>query len=269
MKKCAQIPEYTEFIQCLLFDELKRRKVIRVAIGYIVAAWVVAQVADLVANNFLAPPWVMQTVIVLLVAGLPVALALSWVFDITPEGIVRAQEVDSDKPALSNRQAYGLLGGMFALVGVFLYLVWPQSSPPPPEITANSIAVLPFANDSMAEENAEFFASGMHDELLNRLADVSALKVISRTSVMAYRDTTKNVRQIGEELGVVYLLEGRVQRAGNRLRIILQLIDSTSDDHVWQNEYDRELTADNIFRTAGRDGDIRRERIASDDFSRR
>jgi TolB-like protein/Flp pilus assembly protein TadD len=87
----------------------------------------------------------------------------------------------------------------------------------------------------------------MHDELLNRLADITALKVISRTSVMEYRDTTKNMRQIGEELGVVYLLEGRVQRAGNRLRIIIQLIDAASDDHVWQDTYDRELTAENIF----------------------
>ena len=230
-----------------LFDELKRRKVFRVAIGYVVAAWVIAQVADLVADNFLAPPWVMQMIIALLVVGLPVALVFSWLFDLTSHGIVRAREIDASEPALSNTQAYSLLGGMFAVVVVILYLIWPQTSPPIPTVLANSIAVLPFANDSMAEENAEFFAAGMHDELLNRLADMSALKVISRTSVMAYRDTTKNVRQIGEELGVVFLLEGRVQRAGNRLRIILQLIDSTSDDHVWQNEYDRELTAENIF----------------------
>jgi TolB-like protein/Flp pilus assembly protein TadD len=189
----------------------------------------------------------MQLVLALLVLGLPVSLVLAWVFDITPDGIVRSREVDSSKPALSNTQTYGLLAGMFAVVAILLYLIWPQTSPPAPTVSADSIAVLPFANDSMAEENAEFFAAGMHDELLNRLADISSLKVISRTSVMAYRDTTKNVRQIGEELGVVYLLEGRVQRAGNRLRIILQLIDSRSDDHVWQDEYDRELTAENIF----------------------
>ena len=230
-----------------LFDELKRRKVIRVAVGYIVAAWVVAQVADLVADNFLAPPWVMQVIIALLVVGLPVAVILSWIFDLTPDGIERSQEIDSSKPALSDAQTFGILGVMFAAVVLILYLIWPQTSPPGPAVVANSIAVLPFANDSMAEENAGFFADGMHDELLNRLADMSVLKVISRTSVMEYRDTTKKVREIGEELGVVYLLEGRVQRAGNRLRIILQLIDSRSDDHVWQNEYDRELTAENIF----------------------
>ena len=229
------------------FDELKRRKVFRVVIGYIVGAWVFVQAADLVADNFNAPDWVMQMIIALLVVGLPFSLILAWVFDLTPDGIVRAQDVDSSKPALSDTQTYSLLGGMFAVVAVILYLIWPQTSPPSPTAFDNSIAVLPFANDSAAEEDAEFFAVGMHDELLARLADISALKVISRTSVMEYRDTTKNMRQIGEELGVVYLLEGRVQRAGNRLRIIIQLIDAASDDHVWQDTYDRELTAENIF----------------------
>jgi len=230
-----------------LFDELKRRKVFRVAIAYVIGAWVIAQAAALVADVVLAPAWVMQVILALLVLGLPVSLILSWVFDLTPDGIERAQDVDSSKPALSDKQTYGLLGGMFAVVAVILYLIWPQTSPPPPVVAANSIAILPFANASAATENAEFFAEGMHDELLARLADIDALKVISRTSVMAYQDTTKNMRQIGEELGVVYLLEGRVQRAGDRLRIIVQLIDADSDQHIWQDTYDRELTAENIF----------------------
>jgi TolB-like protein/Flp pilus assembly protein TadD len=229
------------------FEELKRRKVFRVAFGYIVGAWVFVQAADLVADNFNAPDRVMQMIIALLVVGLPVSLILAWVFDLTPDGLVRAQEEDSSRPALSDTQAYGLLGGMFAVVAVLLYLVWPQTSPLPSTVADYSIAILPFANASAAEEDAEFFAEGMHDELLTRLADIDALKVISRTSVMAYQDTTKNMRQIGEELGVVYLLEGRVQRAGNKLRINLQLIDSNSDVHVWQEIYDRELTAENIF----------------------
>jgi TolB-like protein len=206
---------------------------------------VFVQAADLVSDNYNAPDSVMQIIIALLVVGLPISIILAWVFDITPNGIVRAQDEATSKPALSNRQTYSVLGGMFAVVAVILFLIWPQTSPPPS--LDNSIAVLPFANDSATEEDAEFFSVGMHDELLARLADISALRVISRTSVMGYRDTTKNVRQIGEELGVVYLLEGRVQRAGDRLRIILQLIDATSDDHVWQDTYDRELTAENIF----------------------
>jgi TolB-like protein len=230
-----------------LFNELKRRKVFRVCIGYVIAAWVVAQVADLVADNFLAPVWVMQMIITLLIVGLPISLILSWAFDLTPDGIVRTGDDDTSKPALSNIQTYSLIGGMFAVVAVILYLIWPQTSPPPPTVFDNSIAVLPFANASAAEEDAEFFAVGMHDELLTRLADITALKVISRTSVMEYRDTTKNMRQIGEELGVVYLLEGRVQRAGNRLHIIIQLIDAATDEHLWQDTYDRELTAENIF----------------------
>jgi len=229
------------------FDELKRRKVFRVVIAYVVGAWVFVQVADLVADNFNAPDRVMQMIIALLVVGLPISLVLAWVFDITRGGIVRAREIDSSKPALSNAQSYGLLGGMFTVVALILYLIWPQTSPPHPTVAENSIAILPFANASAAEEDAEFFADGMHDELLTSLADIDALKVISRTSVMAYQDTTKNMRLIGEELGVVYLLEGRVQRAGNRLRINLQLIDSNTDEHVWAEIYDRELTADNIF----------------------
>ena len=228
-------------------DELQRRKVFRVAIAYVVGAWVIAQVAELVADSFLAPAWVMQMTLTLLALGLPVSLIISWAFDITPGGIVRAEEEDTNKPALSHTQTYSLLGGMFIVVAVILYLIWPQTSPPPTTVFDNSIAVLPFANDSVAEENAEFFAVGMHDELLTRLADITALKVISRTSVMEYRDTTKNMRQIGEELGVFYLLEGRVQRAGDRLRIIIQLIDAASDTHLWQSTYDRELTAENIF----------------------
>ena len=219
----------------------------RAAIAYVVGAWVLAQVADLVTDNFNAPDWVMQMIIAVLVVSFPVSLVLAWAFDLTPGGFVRARDDDTSHPALSDAQTIGLLGGMFAVVVVILYLIWPQTTPTIPIALDNSIAVLPFANDSMAEEDAEFFSVGMHDELLARLADISALKVISRTSVMAYRDTTKNMRQIGEELGVVYLLEGRVQRAGDRLRIIIQLIDSTSDEHVWQDTYDRELTVENIF----------------------
>ena len=229
------------------FDELKRRKVFRVGIAYAVGAWVFAQVAALVADVVFAPAWVMQVILAVLVLGLPVSLILSWAFDLTPDGIVRTQDEDSGKPTLSDTQTYSLVAGMFAMVAVILYLIWPQTSPPSPTVFDNSIAVLPFASDSATEEDAEFFSDGMHDELLTRLADITALKVISRTSVMEYRNTTKKMRQIGQELGVVYLLQGRVQRAANRLRIIIQLIDATSDDHVWQDTYDRELTAENIF----------------------
>ena len=178
------------------FDELKRRKVFRVAIAYVVGAWVIAQGAELVADSFLAPAWVMQMTLTLLALGLPVSLIISWVFDITPDGIKRSRDIDTSQPTLGSLQTFSLIGGMLAVVAVTLYLIWPQTSPPPPTAFDNSIAVLPFANNSAAEENAEFFAVGMHDELLTRLADITTLKVISRTSVMEYRDTTKNMRQI-------------------------------------------------------------------------
>jgi len=110
------------------FDELKRRKVIRVAIAYVVGAWVIVQVADIVAGNFNAPDWVMQMLIALLIVGLPISLVLAWAFDLTPEGIIRAQIDDTNLPALSNTQTYSLLGGMFAVVAVILYLIWPQTS---------------------------------------------------------------------------------------------------------------------------------------------
>jgi hypothetical protein len=159
------------------FDELKRRKVFRVVVAYVVGAWVIAQVADLVADAYLAPVWVMQMIVTLLALGLPISIITSWAFDLTPDGIVRTRDDDTSQPALSNTQTYSLLGGMFAVVAVILYLIWPQTSPPPPTAFDNSIAVLPFANDSVAEENAEFFAAGMHDELLTRLADITELRL--------------------------------------------------------------------------------------------
>ena len=115
------------------------------------------------------------------------------------------------------------------------------------QVDKKSIAVIPFRNRSANEENSEFFSDGVHDELLTNLAKIKELKVISRTSVMAYRDTTKNLRQIGEELGVANILEGGVQRAGDTVRINVQLIDATTDEHLWAKIYDRQLTAENLF----------------------
>jgi ABC-type sulfate transport system permease component len=111
-----------------IFNELKRRKVFRVCIAYIIGAWLIAQVAELIADTYLAPIWVMQMIVTLLIVGLPISLILSWAFDLTPEGIIRAQNDDSSQPALSNTLTYSLLGGMFAVVAVILYLIWPQTS---------------------------------------------------------------------------------------------------------------------------------------------
>ncbi|MFT5500438.1 MAG: adenylate cyclase, partial [Woeseiaceae bacterium] len=229
-----------------LFNELKRRKVFRVAIGYIVGAWVFVQAADLVADNFNAPDWVMQMIITLLVVGLPISLVLSWAFDITPGGIVRSQDDDTSKPALSNTLTYGLVGGMFAVVAVILYLIWPQTSPSPP-LTAfdNSIAVLPFVNLSSDTEQ-EYFSDGLADTLLHRLAQIKGLRVAARTSSFKFKGRNEDMREIARQLGVATVLEGSVQRQGDRVRISAQLIDGSDGSEIWSGEFND--TLDDIFR---------------------
>ena len=239
-----------------VLKEARRRRVFRVVGLYIVGAWVVVQIALAIFPAFGIPETAIRYVWIGAAIGLPIALFLGWRYDIRGGRIVRTSSSNAGPVLPVGRIDIAILSALSIVVVIVISGLFGEvtgtrapveSAQLSPVVTPNSIAVLPFENDSMAEENAEFFASGMHDELLNRLADLSALKVISRTSVMAYVETNKQARQIGEELGVVYLLEGRVQRAGDRLRIILQLIDSRTDDHVWQNEYDRELSAENIF----------------------
>jgi TolB-like protein/Flp pilus assembly protein TadD len=198
------------------FFELKRRKVYRVAIAYAVVAWVVAQVITQIFPVFEVSYWALRSMIVLLIAGFPIALILAWAFDITPEGIKRTDDVD---PA----QAQARRGE---------------------SIPAKSIAVLPFENLSDDPENA-YFADGVHDDILSSLAKISDLKVISRTSVRQYKEAARNLREIGQALGVAHILEGTVRRAGNRVRVNAQLINAQTDAHVWADTFDRELT--NLF----------------------
>ena len=228
-----------------LFDELKRRKVFRVAIAYIIGAWLIAQVADLVADTYLAPAWVMQTIVTLLIAGLPISLILSWAFDLTPAGIIRAQNDDTNLPALSNTQTFSLLGGMFAVVAVILYLIWPQTSPPPPMAAGNSIAVLPFVNLSSDSEQ-DYFSDGLAETLLHRLAQIKDLRVAARTSSFKFKGRNEDVRDIARQLGVATVLEGSVQRQGDRVRITAQLIDGGDGSHIWSREFND--TLDDIFR---------------------
>ncbi len=198
-------------------------------------------------------------------------MIFAWAYEITPEGLKKEKEVDKSQ---SNTQKTGqiLNFSIIALLATTLaYFAWdkfdtnPESdvevaqTVPAIEKTAvagssdarkpdrKSIAVIPFQNRSANEENAAFFSDGVHDELLTNLSKIKELKVISRTSVMSYRDTTKNLRQIGEELGVATVLEGGVQRAGDTVRINVQLIDTATDEHIWAEIYDRQLTAENIF----------------------
>jgi TolB-like protein/Flp pilus assembly protein TadD len=192
------------------FSELKRRKVYRVAVAYAVVAWLIIQIATQTFPFLDVPNWVVRLIIVLLVVGFPVALLLSWAFDITPQGIRRTDDIAPGSPALT-------------------------------KIPDKSIAVLPFENLSDDKENA-YFADGVQDDILSNLAKIADLKVISRTSVRQYRGGDRNLREIGLALGVAHILEGTVRRAGNRVRINAQLINARTDAHIWADTFDREAT---------------------------
>ena len=245
-----------------LFNELKRRSVFRVGIAYVIIAWLVAQILQLVFESFGTPEWVMKTVLVLMAAGMPFVLFFAWAFELTPEGLKREHEVDRSQ-TITNKTSRKLdffIISVLAVAVVYLGVdklfftqelstALPVAESTSTEIadTRKSIAVIPFANRSDKKEDV-FFVDGIHDDVLTQLARIRSLKVISRTSMMQYRDTTKNMPQIGEELGVKNILEGGVQRAGDRVRINVQLIDAQADEHLWAETYERELTAENIFR---------------------
>jgi len=248
------------------YNELKRRNVFRVGIGYTVAGWVLLQVVDLVLENIVAPDWVMKVFMLVVALGFPVAVIIAWAFEMTPEGIKRESEVDRSQSVTQStgRKLDRIIIGFLALAVVFLVInpfenkntsVSPLTEteqailePANPDTgqREKSVAVLPFAFRSNNEDDA-FFAEGMHDDLLTQLAKIGSLKVISRTSVMEYKDTTKKIPQIAKELGVATIVEGGVQRSGSRIRFNAQLIDAQTDEHLWAETYNRELTAENLF----------------------
>jgi len=238
-----------------LFAELRRRNVFRVAAAYSVTAWLLAQVTDLVLDNFGAPDSVMKYVLIALFLGFPLSIVFAWVFELTPEGI--RKEKDVDRTASITRETgrklnYLIIAVLVVAVGILLFERVTIDVDDTDEVTATaagriSIAVLPFDNRSNREDD-EFFTDGIHDDLVTTIANIGSMKVISRTSVMEYRDTTKKIPEIARELGVRTILEGGVQRAGNQVRINVQLIDAENDEHLWAEIYDRELTVENLFR---------------------
>src|SRR5213080_2616780 len=218
-------------------EEVKRRKVYRVAAAYIIAAGGVIQLASAAFPAWELPNWALRLVISLLLLGFPIALMLAWAYDITPQG-VRATPTPAVPGSHRRRNIIMLVAtGMIVSAAAGFFLL--------PRVSAHkvdkSIAVLPFENLSDDKENA-YFGDGIQDDLLTNLAKIGDLKVISRTSVMPYRGKASNLREIGKTLGVGNILEGSVRRIGNRVRVNVQLINAENDEHIWAEDYDRELT---------------------------
>jgi TolB-like protein/Tfp pilus assembly protein PilF len=219
------------------FEEVKRRKVYRVAAAYIIAAGGIIQLASAAFPAWELPNWALRLVIVVLLMGFPIALILAWAYDITAQG-VRATPTPAMPGSHRRRNIVMLVATgviISAAAGFFLL----------PRVSAHkcdkSIAVLPFQNLSDEKENA-YFADGIQDDVLTNLSKIGDLKVISRTSVMPYRGKGSNVREIGKALGVGAILEGSVRRMGNRVRVNVQLINADTDEHMWAEDYDRDLT---------------------------
>jgi len=247
-----------------LFKELQRRNVFRVALAYIVVSWLVLQVSDVLVNALQLPPvWSKALIAILLIGFIPV-LVFAWVYELTPEGVKRESEVRREASITHqtgrklNLAIVGLLVVAIALFAADRFLPGRaatatktfQTPAESPQGTTPVVAVLPLQALS-DEAEGKFLAAGLHDDLLTRLARLDAFKVISRTSVMEYANTTKNLRQIGAELGAGYIVEGALQALGGRVRISAELIDAKSDEHLWAQSFDRALDANNLFEVQG------------------
>lgn len=230
-------------------EELKRRKVFKVAVAYVVVSWFLIEVAATLFPTFGAPEWILKVFSVVLLLGLPVALIFAWVFDMTPDGVKRTPDLDD------GTESDGVLKGKFPIYvsAVVLTVLMafalnhyifqdaePVESAPPPVEKQLSIAVLPLVNMSAISDNA-FFANGVHEEILTYLSYIDDLKVTSRTSTMKYLGSDLSISEIGQQLMVRYVLEGSVRRVDNHVRITVQLIDAETDTHLWASNYDHDL----------------------------
>ena len=218
------------------FKEIKRRKVYRVAVAYAVVAGGAIQLASAVFPAWDLPVWALRSLIIVLLIGFPISLILAWALEVTPEGI-RTTPATPSSPRRRRNVVALIAIGVIVSAGAGIFLL-PRASARKIE---KSIAVLPFENFSDDKENA-YFADGIQDDILTNLSKIGDLKVISRTSVMPYRGKEKNVREIGKALGVSAILEGSVRKDNNRVRVNVQLINAESDEHVWSEVYDRDLT---------------------------
>jgi TolB-like protein/Flp pilus assembly protein TadD len=230
-------PSKSLFVGGGFFEELQRRRVYRVAAAYVIAAGFIIQIGSAVLPAWELPNWTFRLVVVLLLIGFPIALMLAWAFDVTPEGIQATPATAAETHLRRNMIILVAIGVIVSAAAGFFLL---------PRVSGRnvdkSIAVLPFENLSGDPDNA-YFADGIQDDILTNLSKIGNLKVISRTSVMSYRGSgTRNARDIGKALGVATLLEGSVRRIGNRVRVNVQLINASNDEHIWAEDYDRDLT---------------------------
>jgi len=230
------------------FTELRRRNVYKVAIAYAVIAWLLIQAGSILFPTFEAPGWVMKVFVTVIAAGFPITLVMAWAFEMTPQGMKRTENVSPDEfiPQWSRRKFVTLIITVaIAAGGLLAFQLWRASNSTSIRIPQKSIAVLPFENLSHDQENA-YFAEGIQDEILTRLAQISDLKVISRTSTQRYKSSPDDLPQIAKQLGVANILEGSVQKVANQVRVNVQLINAATDAHLWAEIYDRRLT--DIFR---------------------
>jgi TolB-like protein/tetratricopeptide (TPR) repeat protein len=246
------------------FAELKRRNVIRVAGVYIVVGWILVQVATALEESIGLPDWFDGLIVALLLIGLPVALIFAWAFELTPEGVVRTEAVPEGQSITSDTGRKLDFTLALAIVALVIVIVWQQStrtdvaSAVPTEVTQAvaspeavpddaSVAVLPFS-DMSAEGDQEYFSDGLTEEILNLLARAGAIEVVSRTSSFQFKDTNLGIPAIASELNVRHIVEGSVRKSGETIRVTAQLIDATTDRHLWSNTYDRPLTTENLFK---------------------
>jgi TolB-like protein len=229
-----------------LLTELKRRNVFRAGAAYIVIAWVVAQVFDLLADNFGAPDWVMKVVLSFLAIGFVVAMLLSWAYELTPEGVKKSEDVPADEsiaPQTGNKlTVIAVVGLVIALAFIAWDKLGPETSQPAAGIEDKSVAVLPFADMSQGRDQ-EWFADGLTEEILNALARLPELKVTARTSSFEFKNTNIDVSEIASRLGVAHIVEGSVRRIGDDLRVTAQLIRAQDGFHLWSETYDRKSEA--------------------------
>jgi TolB-like protein/tetratricopeptide (TPR) repeat protein len=227
------------------FAELKRRNVYKVAVAYAVAGWALAQGIAQVFPVFDVPNWIVRLIVLLIMIGFPIALVLAWAFEITPEGLKRTEDADAtlQTRTKSHIWIYVVIVGGLLSIGLFMLgrYGFRDKTSSSNKVLAKSVAVLPFGNLSRDPDN-EYFAAGIQDEIITRLAQISDLKVISCTSTQRYKSTGENLRQIASELGVTNIVEGSVQKANDQVHVNVQLLNAVTDSHLWADTFDRKLT---------------------------